>query len=74
MVTVVNNPGPGGTNEGSGGWAVAVIVLIAAIVLGAVAWAYFGRGGAPADKNPGVNIDVTLPEGSETPPEGGAQY
>ena len=49
------------TGDSSAGWAVAIIVLLAVIVFGAV---YFYRHGAAAPANSGsTNINVTLPSG-----------
>jgi hypothetical protein len=43
----------------SGGWAVAVIVLLVALAVGAYAWVHYRRAATPASG--GTNINVTLP-------------
>jgi hypothetical protein len=58
MATIVNNPGE--PRESSAGWAVAVIILLIVIAVGAV-W-FMRYRGAPA-QNPGANIQVNLPTG-----------
>ncbi len=75
MATIVNNPGPDRIvereqySDGNGGWAVAVIILIAVIAVGV----YFltRSPGNTAPQTPsstsGPNINVTLP----TPTSGG---
>ncbi len=66
MVTVVNTPGGTNSGDSSGGWAVAVIVLIALIAIGGFfAWRYY-RAPAAAPTG-GANINVTVP----TPGGGG---
>ncbi len=64
MVTVVNNPGGERVVEksDSSGWAVAVIILIALVAVGAFfAWRYYRAPAAPAPS--GANINVTIPTG-----------
>ena len=62
--TIVTNS-PGSSGEGSAGWAVAFIILIAAVVVGFV---LYQRGFfAVSDQTPDTtNINVTIP----TPPAG----
>ena len=71
MVTVVNSPGPGSVEraDSGAGWAVAVIILLVVLAVGAFAWMrYNGAPAAPA-RDGGANINVTLPD---VTPDGGA--
>jgi len=60
--------------DSSGGWAVAVVVLIAVVVLGGL-FLYYHRGAGPALPNTGApsgtNVNVTLPGGSGGGASGG---
>jgi len=59
MATIINTPGEGGS---SAGWAVAVVILIAVILLGLFVWPGWMRQSAPPpDTTPGANIQVNLP-------------
>jgi hypothetical protein len=82
MATIVNNPS--GTervvererlvDNGSdgAGWAVAIIILVAVIAVGAYLWTQYQGSPAPAD-NGGTNIEVNIPTpGGPTPEAGGA--
>jgi hypothetical protein len=59
MATIINNPGE--TSEGSGGWAVAVIILLVVIAIGGFAWMRYHGGGTPAPA--GATVQVNLPTG-----------
>jgi hypothetical protein len=77
MATIVNNPGGPGEHvvekSDSSGWAVAVIILIAVLVVGGLVWLnYYGApAGVPTEQgnqqqgsnDPGgnANINLTLP-------------
>lgn len=72
MATIVNNPnGPSDRiveRSDSGGWAVAVIILLAVLVVGGFVWMRYYGTPAPApqtntaDNTPGsANINITLP-------------
>lgn len=70
MATVINTPA---TREDSGaGWAAALIIVAALIIIGLFVWPGFVRQSAPAA--PGANINVTLPTtgGGDTGGAGGA--
>ena len=63
MATIINNP-PGETTvaaDNSSGWAVAVIILLAVIAVGAYAWVHYHRAGAAAA--PSTTVQVNLPTG-----------
>lgn len=60
MTTVINTPGNTDGGEGGSGWAVAVIILIVVIGVGAYFWLHY-RGATPAASG-GTNINVTLPQ------------
>lgn len=69
MATIINNPSntPERTVEregGSGGWAVAIIILIA-VVAGLIWWFTGYRAPAPVQQTPGANINVTLPSAND---------
>ena len=72
MATIINTPSPERVvavdrASDSSGWAVAVVILIAVIALGAWAWVHY-RGTAAAPSG-GTNINVTLPtKPAETTP------
>ncbi len=69
MATILNNPGSTERvveRSSDGGWAVAVIILLAVLVVGGFVWMRYGAPAAvPTDTNtPGsANINVTLPAG-----------
>ncbi|MDO8623923.1 MAG: hypothetical protein Q7R54_01065 [bacterium] len=69
MATIINNPNPGPdrvvervveTDGGSAGWAVAVIILIAVIAVGAYFW-FYNRGAPAPQQESGTQINVTIP-------------
>lgn len=64
MTTVINTPGTTESTDSSAGWAVAVIILLAVIGVGVYLWTV--RGSAPADDP--INVNVTLPATTQTPP------
>ncbi len=68
MVTVVNTPGGGDRiieRTDTGGWAVAVIILIAIVAIGGFfAWRYYRAPAAAPASNGGANINVTIPAGN----------
>jgi hypothetical protein len=68
MVDIINNPESRTVERSdSSGWAVAVIVLILVIGVGAFVWARYYRAPAQAPSSTGgSNINVTVP-----PPTGG---
>ncbi|MCX6820028.1 MAG: hypothetical protein NT019_01935 [Candidatus Adlerbacteria bacterium] len=67
MTTVVNNPTPSDSTDGSAGWAVAVIILIAVIIAGGYWYTHRRAAAAPSG---GTNINVTLPAtGGNTNPQ-----
>lgn len=71
MATVINTPATRDTSESAAaGWAVAVIVLIAAGLIALFVWPGYVRQSAPAPAAPGANINVTLPTTGGT--DGGA--
>jgi hypothetical protein len=57
MSTIINNPGE--SSEGSGGWAVAVIILLVVIAVGGFAWMRYHGGAAPATS--GATVQVNIP-------------
>ena len=65
MATIVNNPPPervvavDGGDSGAG-WAVAVVLLLAVVGIGAYAWTRYNPGSAAAPSG-GTNINVQLP-------------
>lgn len=62
MATVINTPGTTSSNDGAAaGWAVAAVVLLAALLVALFVWPGFVRNNAPATV-PGTNINVSLPE------------
>ncbi len=65
MTTIVNNPGPERVveTEGGSGWAVAVVILLAIIAIGAYYWmSQRGTEPTPNESETGdTNINVTLP-------------
>jgi hypothetical protein len=73
MATIVNNPGPSERvverNSDSGGWAIAVVILVI-VIAGIFLWMRYYRAPAP-DNSGGVNVDVTLPAGSPDAGSGG---
>jgi hypothetical protein len=67
MATVINNPADRERiveSSDTGGWAVAVIVLLAVVAIGAFVWMRYGNMPAATQQTetPGsANINVTLP-------------
>lgn len=58
MATVINTT-PATTEDSGAGWAVALVVLAAAVIIGLFVWPGFVRNSAaPAE----TNINVTVPE------------
>ncbi|MDP2665056.1 MAG: hypothetical protein Q8P23_00165 [bacterium] len=66
MTTVINTPSNTDSGDGGAGWAVAVIILLVVIGIGAYFWLNY-RGAAPATSG-GTNINVMLPQNSVTSP------
>ena len=67
MTTVINTPGNNTDNgDNSAGWAVAVIILIAVIGIGAYLWMHYST---TPDTNGTTNINVTVPATPVTPPK-----
>lgn len=62
-------------NGDNSGTNTVLIVIVLLVVVGLAVWFFRGGIGAPAQEQPGVNVDVTLPEGSgqQEAPAGGAQ-
>jgi hypothetical protein len=76
MATIVNNPATERErivdSSDNGGWAVAVIVLLAVLVVGGFLWMrYYNAPAATQNTNPGVNLDVTLPANDNSGSTGG---
>jgi hypothetical protein len=79
MATIINNDGTPSRVErtsGDAGWAIAIVVLVAVILVGGYFWMRSHRA-APAaapSSNGGANINVTLPSagGSDTGGSGSA--
>ncbi len=65
------------TSDSSSGWAVAVVILIAVIVVGGILWMRSHKA-VPATTTGGANINVTIPTGGSQSPagdtSGGATY
>lgn len=78
MATIVNNPGGSErvidrTGDSSAGWAVAVIILLAVVLIGGYFWT---RGAAPATQPAerdaaNINVTVPAPSGGDTTGTGG---
>ena len=75
MTTIINTPNQPpvekttlvGVTDNSG-WAIAVVILIAVIAFGGY---YYMKHRAPAQNTSGgTNINVTLPETTQNPPQG----
>ncbi len=67
MATVIERERPV-AYDNSGGWVAAVLVLIAVVLFGLFIWpGLVRREPAPVQQNPGVNLQVDVPQG------GGAQ-
>jgi hypothetical protein len=69
MATIINNP-PGETTvaaDSSAGWAVAVVILLAIIAVGAYAWIHYHRAGTAPAPAPGTTVQVNLPTGGSNP-------
>lgn len=65
MTTVINTPPSTDSGDGGSGWAVAVIILLAVIGIGAYLWLNYR--GAPA-KSGAIDVNVTLPQNDTTNP------
>jgi len=67
MATVINTPAQNADNA-TAGWAVAVVVLVAAVLIALFVWPGFVRPAATQQAAPGANINVQLPQtgGQET--------
>lgn len=64
MATIINTPSRTDNSEDSGsGWAVAVIILLVVIGIGAYFWMLNRQPSAPTS---GTNINVTLPQNPTT--------
>lgn len=76
MATIVNNPGPDRIVEvdrtDSSGWAMAVLILVVVIAVGAYAWVHYRHAATPASG--GTNINVTLPAGTTNSGASGPTY
>lgn len=59
MATVLNNPGDREENNGSAGWAVAIIILLAVIGIGVYLWSQY-QGAGPAVSPPSTSGDTTI--------------
>ena len=66
MATIINTPSTTDRSDGSAGWAVAVLILLVVIGVGAYFWTHYR--GAASDTNGGTNINVTLPQNRTTNP------
>jgi hypothetical protein len=82
MATILNNPSSAPATErtyidrtdDSGGWAVAIIILLAVVAVGAFLWMRYYRAPAATSTTPGgTNINVTLPESQTQQPQGNQQ-
>ena len=67
MATVIERERPVGggvliERDSGTGWAVAAVVIIALLAVGAFVWARYYSAPAPAAQNPGASINVTLPQ------------
>jgi hypothetical protein len=77
MATIVNNPADRTErvveSSDNGGWAVAVIVLLAVVLIGAFVWMrYYQVPAASQSQTPGsANVNVTLPANTGTDNTGG---
>ncbi len=78
MATIVNNPAERTERvvetSDNGGWAVAVIVLLAVVLIGAFVWMRYYQAPAATQQTqtPGsANINVTLPANTGTDNTGG---
>jgi hypothetical protein len=59
--TIITNT-PGQNDSGSGGWVVAVVILLAVIAGGFIWYRYYRHVPAPST----TNINVTIPTGTAT--------
>ncbi len=82
MATILERERPSGVlierQDESTGWAVAAVIIIALLAVGAFVWARYYATPTPAQTNtPGTNINVTLPQsgGAQAPqtPSGATQ-
>jgi hypothetical protein len=72
MATVINTPGTATSNDGAAaGWAVAAVVLLAALLVALFVWPGWVRPAATQNTVPGTNINVSLPDVS-VPGTGGS--
>lgn len=58
MTTVINTPSNADTGDSGAGWAVAVIILLAVIGIGAYFWLHYRGAAVPTGP---LNVNVTLP-------------
>lgn len=61
MATIVNNPG-GGSDNGSGGWIIAGVLVIAVVLIAIFVWPGFGNGGAAPAAPTEVNVEIPTPD------------
>lgn len=64
-MTTIINPGNTETTDSSAGWAVAVIILLAVVGVGAYFWFHYY--GVPSTTDSTTNINVTVPSTPVTP-------
>lgn len=62
MTTIITPSNAQGASDGSAGWAVAVLILLVVLGVGAYFWTH--HRGAASDAGAGTNINVTLPNTS----------
>jgi hypothetical protein len=61
MATVINTPGTTTNDGAAAGWAVAAVVLVAALLIALFVWPGLVRPSASQNTIPGTNINVSLP-------------
>ncbi len=68
MATVINTPASQTSDGAAAGWAVAIVVLVAALLVALFVYPGFIRPAATQTQTPGANINVQLPAsgGSDT--------
>lgn len=66
MATIVNNPG-GGSDNGSGGWIIAGVIVIAVVLVAIFVWPGFGNGGAAPAAPTEVNVQIPTPDAGGEP-------